>query len=200
MERPLEGGEAGSGSRPTGASGRAVAIYPDASGGRHGALREPVADRWRKTERLGASGIPACESEVRGMGQKDGAEDPPAFRLASDRRKATPLPSPLLRPALAEERTDTDAAGNSKLAKNAEGGRRLRARDDAVVAAILGVAAGTRNRGRPGRPIWRCAGVFQCVQERRSHRAESGREPEGYRSRLPRCPAGRPIPWVPCRS
>lgn len=139
----------------------------------------PSRIEWRKAERLGTSGIRACESEVREMGQKDGAEDLPAFRLASDRRKATPLPSLLLRAALAEERTVTDAARNSKLAKNAEGGRHLRARDDAVVAAIPGVAVRTRNGGRPGRPIWRCAGVFQCVQGGRSHRAESGREPGG---------------------
>ena len=38
----------------------------------------------------------------------------------------------------------TDPAGNSKLAKATQGGRRVRARDDAAAAAILAVAAGTR--------------------------------------------------------
>ena len=33
----------------------------------------------------------------------------------------------------------SDPAGNSKLAKGSEGGRRLRARDDAAAAAILAV-------------------------------------------------------------
>ena len=53
----------------------------------------------------------------------------------------------------------TDPAGNSKLAKGAEGGRRMRAKDDALAAAILGVAAGSRQGGRPKRPSWRYAGV-----------------------------------------
>ncbi len=121
-----------------------------------------VADRWREAElrdALDASGIPACDLEVRGMGFKDGAEDLRAFRRACETRKVTPLPSLLLRAALTEARAVSDPAGNSKLAKNAEGGRRLRAKDDALAAAILGVAAGVRNGGRPRRPRWRYAGV-----------------------------------------
>ncbi len=121
-----------------------------------------VAGRWREAElrdALDGSGIPACELEVRGMGYKDGAEDLRAFRRACETREVTPVPSLLLRSALAEARAVTDPAGNSKLAKNAEGGRRLRAKDDALAAAILGVAAGSRHGGRPKRPSWRYAGV-----------------------------------------
>ena len=129
---------------------------------RFGSPSRIVADRWREAElrdALDASGIPACDLEVRGMGFKDGAEDLRAFRRACETRKVAPVPSLLLRAALAEARAVTDPAGNSKLAKNAEGGRRLRAKDDALAAAILGVAAGTRQGGRPKRPSWRYAGV-----------------------------------------
>ena len=129
---------------------------------RFGSPSRVVADRWREAElrdALEASGIPACGLEVRGMGFKDGAEDLRAFRRACETRKVTPVRSLLLRSALAEARAVSDPAGNSKLAKNAEGGRRLRAKDDALAAAILGVAAGTRNGGRSRRPSWRYAGV-----------------------------------------
>ena len=43
-----------------------------------------------------------------------------------------------------EARSIADPAGNEKLCKATEGGRRLRARDDAVAAAILAVAEGSR--------------------------------------------------------
>ena len=45
---------------------------------------------------------------------------------------------------MGEARTVSDPAGNSKLAKGAEGGRRERAKDDAVAAAILAVGVGRR--------------------------------------------------------
>ena len=129
---------------------------------RFGCPSRVVADRWREAElrdALETSGIPACGQEVRGMGFKDGAEDLRAFRRACETRKVTPVQSLLLRSALAEARAVSDPAGNSKLAKNAEGGRRLRAKDDALAAAILGVAAGVRVGGRPKRRGWRYAGV-----------------------------------------
>ena len=37
-----------------------------------------------------------------------------------------------------------DPAGNAKLAKNSQGGRRLRAKDDAAAAAVLAVSEGYR--------------------------------------------------------
>ena len=58
--------------------------------------------------------------------------------------EVTPVVSLLLRMAMREARTVSDPAGNSKLAKSSEGGRRLRARDDAAAASILAVAAGSR--------------------------------------------------------
>ena len=48
----------------------------------------------------------------------------------------------LIRSALAEARTLSDPAGNVKLAKGSQGGRRQAARDDAAAAMILAVARG----------------------------------------------------------
>lgn len=79
-----------------------------------------VADRWREAElrdALDASGIPACELEVRGMGFKDGPEDLRAFRRACETRNVTPVPSLVLRSALAEARAVSAPAENSKLSK-----------------------------------------------------------------------------------
>ena len=120
-----------------------------------------VADRWCEAELrdvLDASGIPGCPLDARGQGYKDGAEDLRMFRRACESGKVTPVPSLLLRAALAEARAVSDPAGNSKLAKGAEGGRRLRAKDDALAAAILAVSAGARHGGRAKRS-WRYAGV-----------------------------------------
>ena len=120
-----------------------------------------VADRWREAELrdvLDASGIPGCPLDARGQGYKDGAEDLRMFRRACESGKVTPVPSLLLRAALAEARAVSDPAGNSKLAKGAEGGRRLRAKDDALAAAILAVSAGARHGGKVKRS-WRYAGV-----------------------------------------
>ena len=58
---------------------------------------------------------------------------------------------------MSEARTVSDPAGNAKLSKGSQGGRRLRARDDAAAAAILAVAAGVRQPVRPPRR-WRYAG------------------------------------------
>ena len=68
-----------------------------------------------------------------------------------------PSRSLLLRAALAEARVTTDAAGNAKLSKGAQGGRRLRARDDSAAAAVLAVAEGFRrwHGGGTARPRWR---------------------------------------------
>ena len=45
---------------------------------------------------------------------------------------------------MGEAVTIADPAGNEKLAKSSEGGRRSRARDDAAATAILAVAEGCR--------------------------------------------------------
>ena len=106
----------------------------------------------------GDSGIPPAAFEARGMGFQDGAADVRAFRRACADSKVCPVPSLLLRSAMAEARTVSDPAGNAKLSKGSQGGRRLRARDDAAAAAILAVAAGVRQPERP-RPRWRYRGA-----------------------------------------
>ena len=107
-----------------------------------------VADRWREAElrdALEAAGVPPAVLEVRGMGYQDGGEDVRHFRCACAEGKVAPSPSLLLRSAMAEARTMSDPAGNSKLCKGSEGGRRMRAKDDAAAAAILAVSAGIRS-------------------------------------------------------
>ena len=111
-----------------------------------------AADRWREPElrdALDAAGVPPAALDIRGQGFKDGAEDVRAFRRACLEGRVVPPLSLLLRSAMTEARVVIDPAGNSKLAKNSEGGRRVRARDDAAAAAILAVAAGSRRASRP---------------------------------------------------
>ena len=120
-----------------------------------------VADRWREAElrdALDKASIPGAELIVRGMGFKDGAEDVRGFRRALADGRVIPIPSLLLRSAMSEARTISDPAGNSKLSKATQGGRRLRARDDAAAAAILAVAIGVRRPAQP-RPRWRYRGM-----------------------------------------
>ena len=120
-----------------------------------------VADRWREgdlREALDAAGVPMAILEFRGMGFRDGAEDVRGFRKACADRRVIPAPSLLLRAAMAEARTISDPAGNAKLSKGSQGGRRLRARDDAAAAAILAIAAGARAPATPRRR-WRSRGL-----------------------------------------
>ena len=128
---------------------------------RFGRPARVVADRWREAElkdALEKARIPTAAFEVRGQGFKDGGEDVRAFRRACADGKVRPVKSLLLRSAMAEARTLSDPAGNAKLAKSTQGGRRLRARDDAAAAAILAVAAGVRQPERPKRS-WRYRGA-----------------------------------------
>ena len=128
---------------------------------RFGRPARVVADRWRETElrdALDKAGVPPAALEVRGMGFMDGGEDVRAFRRACAAGRVTPAPSLLLRSAMAEARTISDPAGNAKLSKGSQGGRRLRARDDAAAAAILAVAAGIRQPAMPG-PRWHYRGM-----------------------------------------
>ena len=115
-----------------------------------------VADRWREAElrdALDRAGVPLAALEARGMGYKDGAEDVRGFRKGCADGRVTPVPSLLLRSAMAEARTVSDPAGNAKLCKGSQGGRRVRARDDAAAAAILAVAAGIRQPVRRKRRV-----------------------------------------------
>ena len=105
-----------------------------------------ACDRWRDAELLDAlnsAEIPVAV-ELRGQGFKDGGEDVREFRRACVSDRVVPDVSLLMRSAMGEARTIADPAGNEKLAKNSEAGRRMRARDDAAAAAILAVSAGER--------------------------------------------------------
>lgn len=111
-----------------------------------------VADRWREAELrqgLNDADYPLCRLELRGQGFFHGGEDVKNFREAILMGKVRPIKSLLLRSAMAEAVTVSDAAGNEKLAKASEGGRRFRAKDDAVMAAILAVSAGNRQGAEP---------------------------------------------------
>ena len=111
-----------------------------------------VADRWKEAElrnALSRANFPMAGLVTRGMGYLDGAADVRAFRKACLTDRVFPETSLLLRSAVGEARVSTDPAGNQKLSKGSEGGRRLRARDDAACAAILAVAEGERRRAMP---------------------------------------------------
>ena len=141
---------------------RAVALVPlfREALTRFGAPAAIAADRWRDAEAfdgLGEAGVPLAVFERRGQGFRDGAEDVRAFRRACLDGKVTPSESLLLRSAMGEARVAMDPAGNAKLSKNAQGGRRLRARDDAAAAAILAVATGSRMDAAPVRRPMRSA-------------------------------------------
>ena len=84
-----------------------------------------------------------------------GGEDVRQFRAAVLGGHVRPADSLLLTAAMSEARVAVDPAGNGKLAKGSQGGRRQRARDDAEAAAILGVAAGFRqwHTGSPRRRL-----------------------------------------------
>ena len=112
-----------------------------------------ASDYWREAElrqSCKAAGIPLTRLELRRMGWRDGSEDVRLFRRWCLEGKVTPIPSLLLASAIGEARTVSDVAGNSKLAKGTEGGRRLRARDDAAAAGILGVGIAARQPERTG--------------------------------------------------
>ena len=116
-----------------------------------------AADRWREAElrdALKRARVPRAALSLRGQGFKDGGEDVREFRRACLEGRVVPRPSLILASAVGVARVVMDAAGNAKLAKRSEGGRRARARDDAAAAAILAVALGTRRGARPGRGIY----------------------------------------------
>ena len=106
-----------------------------------------AADRWREAElraALDEAAYPMVPFAGRGQGFKDGAEDVRTFRRAIGRGRVRPGVSLLLRSAVSEAVLLVDAAGNAKLAKGSQGGRRARAKDDALAAAILAVAEAVR--------------------------------------------------------
>ena len=123
-----------------------------------------VADRWRLGElydTLNELRI-RCDLVSRGMGWQDGAADVRDFRRSLAEGRIIHDRNLLLTAAISEARTLADPAGNEKLSKGSQGGRRKRARDDACAAAILATAEGYR-RNRSGavrRPAWRYRGAI----------------------------------------
>ena len=116
---------------------------------RWGAPAALICDRWREDElrdALDKISFPACPLIIRGQGYLDGGTDVRDFRRAILSGLVHPARSMLLRYAMGEARVTMDPAGNCKLSKNSQGGRRLRARDDAAAASILAVATGYRYR------------------------------------------------------
>ena len=102
--------------------------------------------RGRASGRSGCGGrFPSRRLSFGGKASKDGGEDCREFVRACASGSVAPMPSLLLTSAMGEARTVSDPAGNRKLSKGLEGGRRLRARDDAAAAAILAVALGVRH-------------------------------------------------------
>ena len=121
-----------------------------------------VCDRWREAElrqHAEAARVRLPALTIRGQGFRDGGEDVRDFRRACLGGGVRAETSLLLRAALSEARVLMDPAGNAKLAKSSQAGRRQRARDDAAAAAIVAVAHGWRLRRVPKRPRWRYRGV-----------------------------------------
>ena len=102
-------------------------------------------DRWREAElrqSLSAVNFPACSLVVRGMGYRDGASGVRSFRAAFLKGDVKPHKSLLMRSGMSEARVTGDAAGNFKLSKGCQGGRRYHGRDDIVASSILAVEQG----------------------------------------------------------
>lgn len=108
-----------------------------------------VVDRHRAPElreKLKDVGFPLVPFIIRGMGFRDGAEDVRQFRKVAIAADVRPPVSLLIRHAIGGARVIVNPAGDWKLAKNSEGGRRAKLRDDAAAALILAVAEGWRRR------------------------------------------------------
>ena len=122
-----------------------------------------VCDRWRLAElkqHLEAIRFPLAELVERGQGFKDGGQDVRDFRAAVLGDHVRPSRSLLLTAAMSEARVIGDPAGNWKLGKHVQGGRRANARDDACASAIVAVAEGYRRwTAKPKRPRWRYRGM-----------------------------------------
>lgn len=119
---------------------------------RYGKPAVIVADRYKQREMIDAMnrvGINA-ELNIRGMGFKDGSADVEEFRKAILTGKVKAKKQLIARHCFGGARVVSDPAGNEKISKNTQGGRRLRHRDDCAVSTILAVACGSRIQSRLG--------------------------------------------------
>ena len=117
----------------------------------NGAPLAVICDRWRLGELEDAAAEVGlnCQIIQRGQGYFHGGEDLRLFRSAAIEGRFTAKRSLLLNHSLSGARSISDPSGNSKLAKNRQGGRRSRHVDDSLAAAILAVAEAERRRSQP---------------------------------------------------
>ena len=111
-----------------------------------------VCDRWRLNELkdgLEGVGIPPGIVITRGMGWQDGSEDVRGFQRAVKEGRIRTGISLAARAAFSGAVTVSDPAGNLKLAKKSDGGRRQGHKDDLAAAIVLAVGTGLRH-WKPG--------------------------------------------------
>ena len=106
-----------------------------------------VADRYRERDlrsALDVTNFPQASLIMRGMGWFHGSDDIRGIRRAFLEGRVHPVSSLLLSAAFREAVTMANPAGDEKLAKATQNGRRLRARDDSAAAAILAIGEAQR--------------------------------------------------------
>ena len=111
-----------------------------------------ACDRWREGELVDAvkqSKLRLPLPTWRGQGYRDGNTDIRAFKTELLEGRVHAPESLAMRAAFAEARVMMDPAGNEKLAKKSEAGRRQLGRDDLANAIIMAVAEGSRRRQKP---------------------------------------------------
>ena len=111
-----------------------------------------ACDRWREGELVDAVNQSKLRLPLptwRGQGFRDGNTDIRAFKTELLEGRVHAPESLAMRAAFAEARVMIDPAGNEKLAKKSEAGRRQRGRDDLANAIIMAVAEGSRRRKKP---------------------------------------------------
>lgn len=123
----------------------------------------PVAiscDRWRQAELQDALQELNIRRPVvvRGQGWKDGSEDVRNWQHALEHFRPV-APATLLTASISEAVVVSDPAGNVKLAKGSEGGRRIRHKDDVVAAAILAASLQRRRLAHDMKPRGRVVHV-----------------------------------------
>ena len=110
-----------------------------------------ACDRWRQGELEDAMAAGGLNVPVywRGMGFLDGGNDLRSWQNAFADGRIVPVRSLLLRSAFGELTLQSDPAGNMRIARRSENGRRGSAKDDAAVASVLAVGG---SRVAPARP------------------------------------------------
>ena len=117
--------------------------------GRWGQPVAIVCDTYHESELLQAladSKVQPVPVEVRKGGYDDGGHDIEEFRRAVLEKDLRVYNSLLMLSAVSEARVQISPEGKEKLAVGSQGGKRLRGRDDAAAAMVIGVALGRRMR------------------------------------------------------